>query len=126
VTALVEVLLPVIANREAAYLNIRKELSERFGGVAGTDRSSEMMIYGDEMPRYYFHVRKDGVLEEDLEGVEFPTLNHAHIEAIQAAREILAEKVLADDVIDGQRFEITAEDGTLLLDVPFRSALRLE
>jgi len=83
-------------------------------------------IDGDEMPRYYFHVRSHASFDLNTEGSEFPTLDDAHDEAIQAAREILVEKVLAADVIDGQHFEITAEDSTVLRDVPFRSALRLE
>jgi hypothetical protein len=78
------------------------------------------------MPRYYFHIRKDGHLEEDHEGAVFPSLDDACEEALQAAREMLAEKVLANDVIDGQQFEISDEDGYLLQTVPFRSALRLE
>lgn len=78
------------------------------------------------MPKYYFHVRKNGLLEQDPEGAEFPTLEAAYGEAIQAAREMLAEKVLSGGVIDGHKFEITAEDGTVLRDVPFRSVLRFE
>lgn len=78
------------------------------------------------MPRYYFNIRSHDSFEKDSEGAEFSSLDDAYDEAIQAAREILAEKVLAADVIDGQRFEITAEDGTVLRDVPFRSVLRLE
>lgn len=78
------------------------------------------------MPRYYFHIREGGVLVEDQEGAEFPTLDEAYDEAIQAAREMIAEKVLADEVLDGDLFEITAEDGTVLRTVPFRSVIRLE
>ena len=78
------------------------------------------------MPRYYFHVRSHDSLDEDPEGAEFSSLDAAHNEAVRAAREIIAEKVLSDDIIDGQSFEITAEDGTVLGDVPFRSVLRLE
>lgn len=78
------------------------------------------------MPRYYFHVRHDGGVEEDLEGAEFPTLEAAHVEAILAAREIIAEKVLAGDVIDGHKFEITTDNGDVVLEVPFKSVLRLE
>lgn len=78
------------------------------------------------MPRYYFHVRKDGVLEEDPEGAVFSTVDDAYDEAIKAAREILAEKVAVGDLIDGNRFEITSEEGDILREVPFRLALRLE
>ena len=78
------------------------------------------------MTRYYFHVRNHGVLEEDLEGAEFSSVEAAYDEALKAARKIVAEKVLADDVINGHCFEITAEDGEVVSRVPFRSALRLE
>ncbi|MBP2560868.1 hypothetical protein J2857_003637 [Neorhizobium galegae] len=78
------------------------------------------------MPEYYFHVRKHDALEEDPEGTEFATIDEAQNEALKAAREMLAEKVLSNEIIDGQRFEICAEDGTVLREVPFRSALRLE
>ena len=77
------------------------------------------------MPKYFFHIRAGGVLEEDPEGAEFPTLDEAHQEALEAAREIIAEKVLANEVTDAQSFEIVAEDGALLREVPFRSAIRL-
>lgn len=83
------------------------------------------VMNGDEMPRYYFHVRKPDALEEDPEGAEFPSLDAAHEEAVKAAREMVAEQVLSDDVIDGQAFEITAEDGTVLGIVPFKSVIRL-
>jgi hypothetical protein len=39
---------------------------------------------------------------------------------------MIAEMVLAGVLIDGQRFEIVDEDGAVLLEVPFRSALRLD
>ena len=76
--------------------------------------------------KYYFNVRTNDCFEQDIEGSELPSLEAAHQEAIRAAREILAEKVLAGALIDGQRFEIAAEDGTILLEVPFRSVLRLD
>lgn len=78
------------------------------------------------MPRYYFHIRKDGILEKDHEGTQFATLDAAEEDAVQAVREILAEKVLADDIIDDDRFEIATADGTVLREVPFRSVLRLQ
>ncbi|KQW30809.1 hypothetical protein ASC71_00450 [Rhizobium sp. Root1240] len=78
------------------------------------------------MPRYYFHVRRHDVFEEDPMGLEFPSLDVAHNEAVLAAREMISEKVLTDEVIDAQSFEITAEDGDVLDTVPFRSVLRFE
>ena len=54
------------------------------------------------MQRYYFHIRKGDTLEEDIEGAEFPSPYAAREEAIQAAREILAERVLTGQLVDGE------------------------
>ena len=78
------------------------------------------------MPRYFFHIRKNGILEEDPEGAELPTLDAARNEAILAAREILAERVLQGQALDGDCFVISQEDGTVLVEVSFKSAFRLE
>ncbi len=78
------------------------------------------------MPKYFFHLRNGGILEEDPEGSEFENDLLAKEEAIRAAREILAEKVQSGDIIDGQQFELVADDGRLVAIVPLRSALRLD
>jgi hypothetical protein len=78
------------------------------------------------MPIFFFHVRKPGAFEEDLEGSDFPTIDDAVDEAFKSAREIIAEKVLADDVIDGCSFEITTGEGQVVRNVPFREVLRLQ
>jgi hypothetical protein len=78
------------------------------------------------MPRFFFHVRKPGAFEEDPEGTDFATVDEAVDEALKAAREILAEKVVANDVVDGSSFEISTEDGQVVRNVPFRAAKRLE
>jgi hypothetical protein len=61
------------------------------------------------MPLFYFHVRKDGLLEKDPEGIGLDSIKKAKEEAIQGAREILAEKLPAGEVVDGQSFVITSE-----------------
>lgn len=76
------------------------------------------------MTHYYFHIRKHGVLEQDLEGADFATLDEASEEASRAACEMLAAKILANEVIDGSSFEITTEDGTVARKLPFRSVIR--
>jgi hypothetical protein len=78
------------------------------------------------MPRYYFHTRDGDRLIKDPEGIELPSIKLARDEAIQAAREILAEKVKRGEIIDGQEFEIHDSWGNKLITVPFRSALRLK
>jgi len=77
------------------------------------------------MPRFYFHIRDGNFREIDPEGVEFASLEHAVLDARKAAREILAEKLIADEPIDGQRFEIADESGEVVETVMFKSVLRL-
>lgn len=77
------------------------------------------------MPRFYFHIRDGDLLEIDPDGLEFATLEYAVLDARKAAREMLAEKLLANEHVDGQRFEITDETGTIVETVTFRSVLRL-
>lgn len=78
------------------------------------------------MPRYFFHVRSHDGLSEDHEGTEFRTDALAHSEAIQSAREMMAEKILKGELVDGDVFEIVREDGSLLEVLPFRSVVRLD
>jgi hypothetical protein len=78
------------------------------------------------MPRFFFHIFNGDSRETDPEGSEFNTIDEAVEEARMAAREILAEKVLSGDEIDGSRFEITAEDGSIVEAVTFRSVLKLQ
>lgn len=77
------------------------------------------------MPRYYFHIRDGEFLEIDPDGLEFTSLEDAVIDARKAAREMLAEKLLANEHIDGQRFEIADESGEVVETVTFKSVLRL-
>lgn len=76
--------------------------------------------------RYYFHVRGHEGLALDPEGAEFETLEAAYDEAFQAAREILADRLLRGEVIDGEVFEITMENGEIAGTVPFREVVRFD
>ncbi|GGG06845.1 MULTISPECIES: DUF6894 family protein [Rhizobium] len=78
------------------------------------------------MPRYYFHIRDHNGLREDLEGAEFATVEQAHEEAVRSARELLGQRVARGDIVDGDAFELTSDDGTILATVKFRDLLRLE
>jgi hypothetical protein len=78
------------------------------------------------MPLYYFHVREGERVEIDPEGANFETADQAREEAIKAAREIIAEKVLRGDWIGRHQFEITTDDGFVVGVLPFRSVLRLD
>jgi hypothetical protein len=78
------------------------------------------------MPKYYFHIRSDDGFVEDLEGVELAGDVEAREEAIDAAREMLAERVRKGEVIDGHVFDVRDAIGTKLFTFPFRDVLRLQ
>lgn len=78
------------------------------------------------MPRYYFHIRSHDDFVEDPEGVVLKGDGEAREEAIDAAREMLAERVRKGEVIDGHVFDVRDEDGTKVFSLPFRDVLRLE
>ncbi|WP_112502614.1 DUF6894 family protein [Rhizobium sp.] len=78
------------------------------------------------MPRYYFHLRDGDRLDRDPEGTELATLDLAVEEVQHAARELLARKILQGEVVDGQIFEISSEQGEILDKVPLKSVVRFE
>jgi hypothetical protein len=77
------------------------------------------------MPHYYFHIRSSAGLILDPEGTEMPDLDAALTEAERSARELLADLLKSGSVLDGQMFEISDADGTVLARLPFRNVLRL-
>lgn len=77
------------------------------------------------MPRFFFHIREGDKLDVDPEGTEFPSPEDAVADARKAAREMLAELLLAGERLDGQHFEITSEDGNVVDVVSFRSVLNI-
>jgi hypothetical protein len=87
-----------------------------------------VILYMEEyrLPKYFFHIRRNDVLEEDLEGIDLASPEQASEEATAAAREIIAERIRIGHPADGGVFEIMREDGTLVATVPFLSAVRLE
>ncbi len=77
------------------------------------------------MPRYYFHIRLGPNLLPDDRGMELADLDTARSEAEYGAREILAAKVKAGQVIDDEAIEIADEHGTVHHVLVIRSVLRL-
>ncbi|MBN9267531.1 MAG: hypothetical protein J0I75_23780 [Hyphomicrobium sp.] len=78
------------------------------------------------MQRYYFHVRDADGLSEDTEGTMLASDERAYSEAAQAAREMLAEKILKDEIVDGAEFEVVRGDGVLVAKIPLKSVVRFE
>jgi hypothetical protein len=75
--------------------------------------------------RFFFHIRAHDGDEPDNEGLEFDSLDIAISEAEETAREMVAEKVMQRERIDGTRFEIADGFGNVLATVPFKKVLRL-
>jgi hypothetical protein len=70
------------------------------------------------VPRFYFHIVRDGVRFEDPEGTELSTIAAARDEAVAAAYEIAANAVRQGVAVD-QVFELADEAGNVLLTLPF-------
>ena len=75
--------------------------------------------------RYYLNVRTDTELIVDNEGIELTDLGDAAEEAIQAARDILADRVKHGEKVDDGVFEVLDTSGATVLTIPIRSVLRL-
>jgi hypothetical protein len=68
------------------------------------------------MPRFFFHVRDGDKLTRDVEGADFPHLEAAQDDAKTAARQMLAEQIDRDGVLNGK----------LLATVPFTDTIKLQ
>jgi hypothetical protein len=77
------------------------------------------------MPRYFFHIRDRELFVPDEEGSIFEDFETARSEAFESARELAAQVVASGQLVDGQRVELTDEQGQVLLAVPYRFVLRL-
>ena len=75
------------------------------------------------MPRYYFHIEHEGRTILDREGIELADLDEAREEAVAAARQLISDHVLRGRAVDGRRFVITDEGGTVLTEVSFKETI---
>lgn len=76
------------------------------------------------MPRFYFNVVSEAGTVVDPEGSDLATLEHARREAVQDARALMSEAVLAGKDISGRKIQICDEDGNVLLIVHFIETIR--
>lgn len=77
------------------------------------------------MQRFYFHVREpSGELIRDEEGTELPSVGAAHDEAIENAREMIANDAEQQpEGRNGSAIEIASEDGKVIRTVCFSDIL---
>jgi hypothetical protein len=75
------------------------------------------------MPRFHFHFRKGREVEPDPEGLQFPDLETAYLEAFQAATEIWAEMLQRREDPRDLSVDIRDSGGRVLLTLPFSEVL---
>jgi hypothetical protein len=75
------------------------------------------------MPRYYFNIRSRDAYESDVEGEVFDSVAGARREAVESARDLIAELARMGRGSDGMQIEISDKRGELLAVVPFSDAL---
>jgi hypothetical protein len=75
------------------------------------------------MPRYFFDIVDHDGITRDPEGTELPGPAMAMQEARDHAREMLADSLRAGKKVDGRRFDISDENGTVIATFAFRDLL---
>jgi hypothetical protein len=72
------------------------------------------------MPRYYFHVRADGELIRDRDGLEFSRSEDLNEGQLKAIADSLAGDESPNERPSDYEFEVVDESGHLVLVVPFK------
>ena len=75
------------------------------------------------MPRFYFHLLDDKGMSCDCDGIDFPSLDEAYLEAFRAATDLWRELMLARKDPRAHKFEIADSSGNVLLVLPFAEVL---
>jgi hypothetical protein len=63
------------------------------------------------MPRYYFHLARDGGRLQDEEGLALPDAEAAWYQAVRSARELIRAELTLGGCWDHQTIEIVDEGG---------------
>lgn len=74
------------------------------------------------MARYYFNIRHGNLVLKDPDGTDFPSLDHALVEAEESLRELVSSAVLARRPAP-DALEIASEDGSRLSEVTIEDAV---
>ncbi len=75
------------------------------------------------MSRYYFHIRYDGGLIPDEEGMELRDMRAAHAELAASTADLALAALRAGQCVGNQSVEIEDDAGTLLETMPIRRTL---
>lgn len=75
------------------------------------------------MARFFIHLKSDGELITDDEGIDLPDLSEATREALQCARELLAEAIKTGKRMVPEALVVADETGRPLLELPLIEVL---
>jgi hypothetical protein len=75
------------------------------------------------MAMFYFHIQRGDLLVEDQEGSDLADLAEAREEALEAARDILAEAIRSGNDWADKAFVITDVRGRRLMTMPMTDAM---
>jgi hypothetical protein len=73
--------------------------------------------------RFYFQFQDGDKLIDDPEGTELPDIEHARVEALDAAREIVAAAIRFQQEVPGQAIVIIDANGKQVMVVPLAQVL---
>jgi hypothetical protein len=76
-----------------------------------------------QMPRYFLHIKRGAHLVRDHEGSVLPSADEAHVEAIQAAREICAEAIKSGNEVKADAVLVVDEAGSQVSFLPITAAI---
>lgn len=80
--------------------------------------------YLGEMPDFYFHIRNGQMDIQDPDATSFANLAEAHLDAVAAIREIVANKIRFGEAINGYQLDICDSLGNVLETILFRAVLK--
>ena len=72
------------------------------------------------MPHFYFHIREQGQLIPDEDGMMLRDLAEARQEATESCLDLIRNRVHGDHRVDGLRIEIADASGTIIESVNVR------
>jgi len=78
------------------------------------------------MPRYFFHIKRDGEVLIDREGVELSDVDAASRVAVLDARTLMSEDILAGRLTIGSIFLIANDQGKIVFEFPFVHAIDVD
>ena len=73
--------------------------------------------------RYFYNIKMGSELILDEEGSQHPDMEEVRAEAVEAARELMAEAIRVGKDVSHQVFEIADDTGKTVAVVPFRGAI---